>query len=61
MRMLFDYLVGPRKDRRRDHDAECLGGLQVNDQLECGRLLDRQIGRLGTAEDLARVSGPERY
>src|SRR5437764_6388366 len=29
-------------------DAKLLGGLEVDDQLKLGRLLDRQIGRLGT-------------
>jgi len=32
----------------RHGEAEHLGGLQIDDQLEFGRLLDRQIGGLGT-------------
>ena len=37
-------------------EAERLGGLEVDDQLELGRLLDRQIGRLGALEDLSGVN-----
>jgi hypothetical protein len=40
----------------RDGEAERLGGLEIEDQLECGRLLDRQIGRLGALEDLSGVN-----
>jgi hypothetical protein len=47
-RALFDHLIGPREDRRRDRQAERRGSLQVDHQLEFGRLLNWQIGRLGT-------------
>ena len=57
MQLLFDDLVGPGEDRRRHNQAERLGGLQIDHQLECGRLLHRQIGRLGAVEDLPGVSG----
>ena len=40
----------------RHGEAERLGGLEVDDQLELGRLLDRQISRLGAFEDLSGVS-----
>src|SRR5262249_6113073 len=36
--------------------AERLGGVEVDDQLESGRLLDWQIGRLGAIEDLSGVN-----
>jgi hypothetical protein len=41
---LFDYLVGQREQCRRHVEAECLGCIEIDDQLEFGRLLDRQIG-----------------
>ena len=36
-------------------EAERLGGLEVDDQLELGRLLHRQVGRLLALEDTAGV------
>src|SRR5579863_7083515 len=42
---LLDDLVGAGEDRLRDSEAERLGGFQIDDKLECGRLLHRQIGR----------------
>ena len=36
--LLFDHLVGDGEQRRRNLKAERLGRLQVNDELEFGRL-----------------------
>ena len=36
-------------------EAERLGGLEVDDELKLGRLLDRQIGRLGALQDMVDV------
>ncbi len=44
----IDHLVGDRKDARRNGQAEGPGGLEVDHQLELGRLHDRQVGRLLT-------------
>jgi hypothetical protein len=44
----FDDLVGAGEDRWRDGEAERLRSLEINDQLEFGRLLDWQIGGLST-------------
>jgi hypothetical protein len=41
----LDHLVGEGEDRLRHGQVERLGGLEIDDQLESGRLLDRQIGR----------------
>ena len=38
-------------------EAECLGGLEVDHQLEIGRQLDRQIGRLLAFEDAINIAG----
>jgi len=42
----FDHLVGEREHARRNCQAQRLGGLKVDHQLELGRELDRQIGWL---------------
>src|SRR5262249_23930491 len=51
-----DDLVGAREDRWRHGKAELSRGLEIDDQLECRRLLDRQIGRLGALEDLSDIN-----
>jgi hypothetical protein len=50
-------LVSTRQIRRRDRQTERLRRLLVDNQLERRRLLDRQIGRLGTPEDLVDIDG----
>jgi hypothetical protein len=52
----LDDLVGAGEDRRRDRQPERLRGVEIDDQLEGGRLLDRQVGRLGAAEGPADVT-----
>ena len=51
----FDHLVGGREQRRRHGEAEHPGGLEVDDQLELGRLHDRQVRRLRALEDAAGI------
>jgi len=53
--LLFDDLGGASEDRWRHGEAERLGGVEIDHQLECRRLLYRQVGRLRTLEDPARV------
>ena len=48
----LDDLVGSKQNRLRDRKSERLRGLQIDDQLELGGLLDRKIGRFGTFHDL---------
>src|SRR3954451_8589905 len=52
---LFDHLIGTTEERPRYDQPKRVRGLQIDYQLELGRLLDRQIGRLGPAQDLVDV------
>ena len=55
---LFDHLVSGRVRRRRHGEAERLGGLEVDYQLEFGRLLHGEIGRLRALKNLVDVRYP---
>jgi hypothetical protein len=44
-----DHLVGNGEQVRRNGKAKCFGSLEVDDQFELGRLLNRQIRRLRAA------------
>ena len=50
-----DDFVGEREERGRDGEAERLGGLEVDHQLERDRLHDGKIGSLGAFENPARI------
>src|SRR5947209_1118062 len=55
-RLLYD-LVGAGKHGCGDVDAGCLGGFEIDDQLEPRGLLHGQIRRLRAFEDLVYVGG----
>src|SRR5262245_15680210 len=52
----LDHLVGAGEQRGRYIDAKRPGGLQIDDELELGRLKDRQIGRLLPLEDMPDIT-----
>ena len=52
-----DDLVRAREQRRRDREPERLRCLEVDHQLELGRLLDGKITGLGACEDLVDEDG----
>src|SRR5690242_9654423 len=54
-RWLFDDLVGAKQERIGHLESDGFGGLEVDAQIELGRLLDRQVARLGALEDLVDV------
>jgi hypothetical protein len=51
----FDHLVGARGQTRRHFKPKRLGGLQIDHELEPGRLHDRKVGGLGALENAAGV------
>src|SRR5438105_6320619 len=50
-RLSLNDLIRSEQQRGRDHEAEFLRGLEVENELEFGGLLDRYLGGQGSAED----------
>src|ERR1700730_17946121 len=51
----FDYLVSAQQERFRYLEAERLGGREIDDEIELGRLLDRDVARLRPAENFVDI------
>ena len=54
--VLLDHLIGTRKERLRDREAERPGGLEIDDEIVLARLLHWQVARLLASEDAIDVS-----
>jgi hypothetical protein len=52
-----DHLGRLEEERRRDRQAQSLGGLEVDDELERRGLLERQVGGAGAVQDLVYSRG----
>ena len=52
---LLDHLVRRRQQSFRYGEAERFGGLEVDDEIETGRLHDREISRLFPLKDFAGI------
>ena len=53
----FDHLVGKGKERVRNFQTQRPGGLGVNDEVEFGGLLDREVARFSAAKNLVDIVG----
>jgi hypothetical protein len=54
---LFDHLVGELLEVQWHVYAEGPGGRKINDEIELGRLLDRNISWLCPAQNLVNIIG----
>src|SRR5262249_5129216 len=53
----FDHLVGAQQERFGDCQPERLGCCKINNEIELGRLLDRNFARLCPAKNLVDIIG----
>jgi hypothetical protein len=60
--ILLDHLVGGRKQSRRNLNAKFLRALEVDEQVEFGRLLEREFGGVSAVENFLQKArdAPER-
>src|SRR5688572_29566596 len=55
----LDYLIGPDQERLRGRDVQGFCGLEIDEQLGPGGLLDRQVRRFLALEDAAGIDAGE--
>src|SRR5215471_1382461 len=53
----LDDVIGSEQQRLRDGETDLLGRLEIDDELELRRLLDRNIAGLGTFQNLVHIHG----
>jgi hypothetical protein len=56
-RLSLDHLVGAQKEISTDRQSERSRCFEIDDELEFGGLLDRQVGGLRAFQNLVDVSG----
>src|SRR5262245_55758266 len=54
---LFDHLVGAGEQHRGNFKTESLRGCQIDNEIELGRLLDRDVARLRSPQDFIDILG----
>src|SRR6266566_6460132 len=55
-RTSFNYLVRKSEESGWHGEAEFFGGLQIDNQLKSGGLLDRQLGRVRALQDAIEIA-----
>src|SRR5215813_8130815 len=53
---LFDHLVGADEQCGRQVEAECPRSFEIDDELQFGRKLDREVGHKGALQYLVNIS-----
>src|SRR5262245_54737542 len=54
---LLNYSIRTQEKRSRNRQPECLCGLQIDHEIQLGRLLDRERLRLRSSQDPINVAG----
>jgi hypothetical protein len=53
----FDHIVGGSEQRGRHGESKRFGGLEIDDEIKFGRLLDRKVARLRSAQNFVDIFG----
>ena len=58
---LFDHLVGAVEEREPDSQAERPGGLEINNEFDFSRLLNRQLGWFVAFKNTASIKADDEF